>query len=218
MTGESIVISKTGRLLNGQHRLWACDQSGRAFPCMVVFGTEDKTHALFDTGKKRTPGDVFALKGVSGASGVAAATAWLMRLNNRQELRSGVTRPSNEELYEEYSRHPGLRDSALFISKAKKIGVAPPGILIALHYLCGGKSESLADRFFEQIVSGVGFDEPDEPAFVIYQRLVDNLNKHEKLRPWHIAALIIKAWNKARRGERIKSLRWSIDEDFPVIE
>lgn len=217
LTGESIIISKSGRCINGQHRLFACQQAGAIFRALIVFGVEDEVQPLLDTGKKRTAGDVFALKGVSNSIQLAAAISWVMQIENGQQMRGAAARPSNEELYEQYLRHPRVGESARVVAKPKGAKLAPLGLLIAAHYLCACRDEKKADRFFEQLLTGANLA-PDEPAYILRQRLIDNLNSKAKLSPWYIAALLLKAWNKVRKNERLKTLRWSMDEEFPVVE
>src|SRR5258706_8303068 len=46
LNGETIIISDTGDILNGQHRLWACFESGTPFETYVIIGM---TKEVFDT-------------------------------------------------------------------------------------------------------------------------------------------------------------------------
>jgi hypothetical protein len=62
---DAITISKTGRLLNGQHRLSAIVEANTAVQCLVLRGVDDSTFATIDSGLARTAND--ALFGVLGA-------------------------------------------------------------------------------------------------------------------------------------------------------
>jgi hypothetical protein len=57
LNGETIVFSKSGRLLDGQHRLTACINTGKAFQTVIIKGIEDEAaFGTIDTGKlKWTP-------------------------------------------------------------------------------------------------------------------------------------------------------------------
>jgi hypothetical protein len=216
LTNEGIGISKARRLLDGQHRLHGGQQAAVTFPAIIHFGLDDDVQPVIGTGLKRTAGDTFTTKGVHGNSvTLAAATSWVMQITKGAQLRAGGVRRSNEEIYEEYLRHPDLHKS-LGVAGKKKLGVSP-ALMTALHYLCAKKDQGLADEFFLRALTGVGLEDTD-PAYVLRQRFEANLASKAKLPQWHLAALTIKAWNKARNDEPMKSLRWAAGEEFPVIE
>src|SRR5690349_13435109 len=64
LTGDTIKFDTTGRLLDGQHRLAACVQSGTTFSCLVVRNLETETFTALDIGLRRTQGDVLAFAGI----------------------------------------------------------------------------------------------------------------------------------------------------------
>ena len=55
--GESIILSVTGYVLDGQHRLMACVSTGKAFQTVLVLGVPDKDMCTIDTGPTRTAVD-----------------------------------------------------------------------------------------------------------------------------------------------------------------
>lgn len=61
---DAIVIFKNGRLGNAHHRLAALIKSGMTLPFLVATDCDEETYKIMDQGKKRTPGDVFAIKGI----------------------------------------------------------------------------------------------------------------------------------------------------------
>lgn len=60
-TPEPIVISKTGRLLNGQHRLMAVVESHCPQKFMVTSGFDDETFSVLDRGALRTKSDALKM-------------------------------------------------------------------------------------------------------------------------------------------------------------
>lgn len=73
ITGDTLKWSKTGIMLDGQHRMHGCATSGKILTTHVVFGLPDDIFDVLDQGKKRSPGDVLALCGVKDYSIVAGA-------------------------------------------------------------------------------------------------------------------------------------------------
>jgi hypothetical protein len=69
--GETIKISKTGKLLDGQHRCLAIKKTGKTTRCLVVFGVDDETMTTIDKGTKRTLRDSLRMMGVANHRQVA---------------------------------------------------------------------------------------------------------------------------------------------------
>ncbi len=68
LNGEAIAFSKSGDLLDGQHRLTACVSSGKAFKTIVIKGIEgDDAFGTLDIGKSRTVTDLMSLQGLPKA-------------------------------------------------------------------------------------------------------------------------------------------------------
>jgi hypothetical protein len=61
MSAEPIIVGKTGRLLNGQHRLSAIMASGVAVRALVAYGVDDATFLVLDRGIPRTIADASGL-------------------------------------------------------------------------------------------------------------------------------------------------------------
>ncbi len=53
-----IIFTEKGKLIDGQHRLWACVQSGCSFKSFVVRGADEKTYEVIDIGNTRSVADV----------------------------------------------------------------------------------------------------------------------------------------------------------------
>src|SRR6185437_3150702 len=104
LTGETIILSKSGRLLNGQHRLHACIAAGIAFQTFVVFGVEDDAFAFMDVGRKRTAGDIFSIHGVTAANKMASATFWIWKYHNtKMNTPAAGASPTPDQLYDYYT-------------------------------------------------------------------------------------------------------------------
>ena len=68
ITGDTLKWSRSGVMLDGQHRMHGCAASGKSLTTHVVFGLPDDIFDVLDQGKKRSPGDVLALCGVKDYS------------------------------------------------------------------------------------------------------------------------------------------------------
>ncbi len=68
VTGDAIKFDRNSRLIDGQHRLRACVQSGVSFRTMVIYGLEPELQMVIDTGKPRTGADVVSMHGLPNSS------------------------------------------------------------------------------------------------------------------------------------------------------
>jgi hypothetical protein len=71
-TGQTVIVGKSGRLLDGAHRLWACYLTGIAIDVFVVLEVDDieepNLFAYIDQIRKRSGGDALATAGRNGLS------------------------------------------------------------------------------------------------------------------------------------------------------
>ena len=81
LNGKTIVISNEGVILDGQHRLQACVNSGATFQTVVVRGPEDECFGTIDQGVVRTGGDIVGREGYSQSKRKAAATRVMLAID-----------------------------------------------------------------------------------------------------------------------------------------
>ncbi len=110
LTGETIIFSTSGYLLNGQNRLKACIAVSRGFPCLVVFGIDPETFLNMDSGKKRSGADTFHVKGIENPSHAAAAVKLIHDYYVRG-IADGRGIIDNDELVGLYEKYPRIQES-----------------------------------------------------------------------------------------------------------
>lgn len=221
-TGETIIVSKNGRLLNGQHRLEACLDSGCAFPVHIIFGIEDDAFAFMDIGRTRTCADIFAINGVENYTVMSAAALWLWRYEKAGMGEPGSeTRPTHDKLYEFYLEHEGLQDSYTPGTRFSANKVASPSLMTALHYICAQKNRAEADAFFKVLATGIGLKSSREPTARLRKRLLDARIAGAALDDIYAAAFTVMTWNAIRKGEGAPLLRWRGEQNptqtFPRV-
>lgn len=64
LNGDTVVISESGRLLDGQHRLTAVVLSGVTVPMLIARGAHESVFTTIDTGRARKATDIALLAGV----------------------------------------------------------------------------------------------------------------------------------------------------------
>ena len=221
LTGEPIILSASGNLLNGQHRLMGCVKAGVAFPTLMVFGIADDAFAFMDIGKTRSAADLFGIHGVPQASLVAGANMWLWRHEHcDMGSPSTVNKPTNEELYEYYLANNEIAKSLTVGGRFHVCKLASPSLMTALHCLCARRNRQQADDFFEKVATGINLT-AREPATKLRDKLIEGKTGAVRIPDIYIAAFTVQAWNAVRTRQPIKIFRWrgdqNPDQPFPGI-
>lgn len=125
--GQTIVISDTDSLVDGQHRLMAIIESGITLMLLVVRGVEDEVIHSIDTGKARGLSDVFRLEGHASTNQKAAFTKslhqWKTKTYHYQHGGSSHKKAANLSLdgyYNLYKKHEKKVEDILLRSNSNK--------------------------------------------------------------------------------------------------
>lgn len=172
MNGETIKISASGKLQDGQHRLCAVISSGMDVPFMVIEGVPDAAIDTIDTGKPRRGVDVVTMSGYKHpyALTIGANTMW--RLLTNAPLQA-VVQPSYA--LETIQRWPNLEYWAdrYGTAKGNLAGIISAAALVpALVYLdaIAGRKD-LAESLFQGLETGQGLFDGD-PILTLRNRLI----------------------------------------------
>lgn len=217
VNGDSIRISKTGRLLDGQHRLHAVVQTGCSIQSFVVEGLPDEVFDTIDDGARRSAGDVLHIEGHASPAKLAAALGVVdkVKLGYMYSNNVPAEHAGNSRIRALLELYPTISRSVAVVGDAGKL--CPPSILAGLHYWFSAVDQDSADAFIGGIISGAGLETGD-PVLALRACLVLNKGSKAKLPRVDLTARIIKAWNFSRKGLRVKLIKWGRDEVFPEID
>lgn len=215
LNGQTIKIGRSGRLLDGQHRLTACALSGHSFMAIIVEGLEDEVFDTFDVGNKRALADIFSDMKETNTALLAGAVRQLWQLENGfVKIRTAT--PSVNELLDTLERHPDMRKSVSLGNNFRRLG--SPSQLVALNYCFTRSDALLADIFIDKLIHG---DELKRGSPILALRdilIEDRNNPKRKMGAPERIAITIKGWNAFKNDQEVKWLRWSPDrEAFPQI-
>lgn len=218
LNGETIVFSREGCLLQGQHRLTACVETGIPIQTFVVFGIDPDAFDTMDEGKRRTGADVLSIDGQQNTSKLAAAARGFCKLN--PEIKNSSLSFTNATILEVCKRNPELSKwTTRFVQfKPSSIPSLIVGVTAAIEILHG---ESLALEFFDKSVGGIGLQQSD-PEYWLRKRLeredASKINSiKETVSSDYAFQLTVKAANKRIKGECVSTLRVGQNEDRPVL-
>lgn len=207
--GQPIIFADDGQLNDGQHRLFACVESGAAFTTDVVFGVPRAAFVVTDRGKKRTTGDIFAINGVPNYSSTAAACLWLWRYENTgMDVPAKWVTPTAEEMYQFYLDRADILKSYPAGRRFHEAKLTSPSIMQAMHYVCAQKNRARADDIFKRLATGIGLASTSDPVFKLRKRLVSSAIGGSRLDPVYAAAFTIMTWNAVRKNGAAPLLRW----------
>lgn len=220
VTGDTIKFSKSGRCLDGQHRLKACESKATPIISHVVFGLADEVFDVIDQGKKRTAGDVLGMCNVSYPTLVAGAIRWVLEF--RAGGRTHKVRKLTARGIREYATG-SMKDIADHMQNARQINEAfkqPPTMVAALLYLISRNSRALAEDFAYNWLHGArtgrnkNFDVLNQRIVTVRNQSGGALNRSVN------AAMVVQMFNNWNAGvvASPRSLTWRMEWAFPKLE
>jgi hypothetical protein len=244
LNGETIKISVTGKLLDGQHRLLAIIESGCTIRTFVVRGLPDETQQTVDIGITRSNADVLALEGYASRSRWLAATLRYLKLletglfratgggestyvggqAEHAKAREPIATFSPQELMDVLLDYPYIYDSMDAVDGMSRSFGGSAAQYAALHAWLSKKNPDAARDFFDHLVNGTGLEKGDAIWALrryLETRKADRVSSNTRTKGWsrvsrlYVHALFIKAWNAYRAGKKVRTLSWKTNEPLP---
>lgn len=222
LTGDTVKFSKSGRMLDGQHRLEACRTSRVNLTTHIVFGLDDAIFDIIDQGRKRTPGEILALVGLKDYNIVAGAVRLAYAYSRGKTTTGGGGHALTVRKIRELATGP-MRDITEWTQLGRLVhaayGVAP-STATAVLYMIGQHSKTLAREFGETWTTGNKLGRNQNFA-VLQERLIE-IRKHTggHLNRHLLAAMIIQMFNhwNANVVAKARALVWRSSQTFPALE
>jgi hypothetical protein len=220
---DAITFDENGILLNGQHRLTAVVDTGRTMPdVLVMYNVPAASQDTMDQGAKRSLADVLYLDGEQNcrdlASTIRLCSFWDdgHRKQNKQQI-------TIAEAKQYLHAHPELRNYVQHAAMIAYHTLLPRSVAALAQHILYPIDSVDADWFFHRFQSAENHQKT-EPIFELREHLRRTRQNIHGRRPRVNTelemALIIKAWNAYRNGEKIIQLRWraggAAPETFPT--
>ncbi len=210
--GESVIISVTGKLLNGQHRLIACMLSGIPIEVELVTGVPDEVMPTIDTGSARTAADVFQMNSIKHASSFSTGIRNILTIMQTKRSSTGKARfkVANQDILEFYKNNKQTMEAiGGFSTHQTAIGtkIISAGRVIGYIYLLGTiKDDTAIFDFFREVLTGVRIRESNV-ANLLRERLIANKISASKMTDSSVHLMIIKAFKHYSNGVTVKYLK-----------
>lgn len=152
--GTPVCFAHTGRLMNGQHRLYACIEAGQPIECTVVRGLAEEAFHTYDVQVRRR-----SFLGPQSGTGEASdervltAAAKLVWKEERGGADTYALKPSTSNILDVLKRHPKLAGCVLYGRRVSHLGQASLMTYIAYHVLSSAHKK-LAEEFLEKLETG----------------------------------------------------------------
>jgi len=209
LNGETIKVSKSGRLLDGQHRLMAIVMADMPVQMTVIHGIDDDAFSTIDIGAKRSMGDMLGIDGESNTEKLAAVLrmVYIHRETGRPYGISTYRAPSFAQIQDLLS--DDVRAAVRFAAGKKWLRSFLGEAATAWCYLrfSAAANEDEAREFFDLLTPGAGLSEVS-PVLVLRNRLIaDKASDKVRLDKEYKVALVFKAFKMFTSGTPCKALR-----------
>lgn len=226
LTGQPIIFDSAGKLIDGQHRLWACLFAGVSFTTFVVTGIPGQDHlfAYIDNSRSRSPANALQTAGFNGVSPTIAAI-----LKIGAEI-GGYTASSTGrharippiQFVKMADAHPNAKRAARLASSDWDDAVTLIGHKDVVGYL-GMRimelhDQETADNFFGELTDLEGTYDADSAVMGLRKLLLADQVKDKPMKRHQVLGNAIKAFNAWHSGESLKK-RWfmAAHEGFPAF-
>jgi hypothetical protein len=210
--GESIVVSDTGVLLDGQHRCSAVMLTGHGIQVSLVFGAKEESRFTIDIGSPKSAANFLHMKGYKDTNNLAAMIGLVVQYQKMGDIPRGYTRPTKTEVVQSADEMRGVQASLDFVSSCRVLGSR--SIMGFVHYVLKKRAGVVAaDEFVSKLIDGSGLRKGD-PIYHCRERLIAmrayRADASERIK------LIFRAWNHWRQNETIAKL--IVPTNMPKLE
>lgn len=214
-TGESVKFSKSGRLLDGQHRLLALVQANVSAYILVVRGLEEDAQDVMDSGAKRTAANALQLHGEKNSGLLASAVS--MVITDGAAHRRSV---SNAEVVAAVSVDDTIRTVACeIIPRFKFDDILTDTVAFYAYWRLMRIDPGATMQFFDQLSSMTGLSE-GSPVLALHHRLRRVVTTQGKA-SWRYRrealACIFTAWNAWIRDEPRNKIQISMIDGRVIV-
>lgn len=212
--GDTIRISKTGRLLDGQHRLSAIERSGIPQKYIIVDGLDDESFTTIDIGSARNASQMLGIAGAKNTTALAAAAKMHLMLEKcgRPIHGSPDKQVTHTQIVDFAENNDELLASSTFSKKkwvAKYVG---PSITTFCHYEFGLVDPDSRDSFFNQLISG-DFSYQNSPIRFVRDLLIEERGSSYRPDRLKRIGLIFKAFRLYQARQPAKIVRLPKDQE-----
>ncbi len=212
--GDTIAISLSFILLNGQHRLMNCVELQQGFWAIMVTELEDDVFVTIDTGRPRQASDTLSIGGVADSKRMAANTRKIMGFAQRvyrNNLSGNRIKTANSIILEIFKANKDVITEAtveIHPSYVKGQRILPPSTAeaAAAALILSGEDKNMVYAFMREIYSGEKEEHSmaSTAAMLLRGYLINVRVSERKLDNKAMVATLFNSFYKYKRGSNAK--------------
>lgn len=204
--GETIKYGPDGQLLDGQHRLLACAQSGVPLTTAVVYLSDPEAQKNIDRGKPRSFSEHLKFSGFPSSKLLAAVLRRSYAWEQGYRLASSAPPFSDSELERYLYDNPDLQDAVNYAQLCKgRFGISG-SVAGSLYFLLSEIDRAAGAAFCASLLDGAGLAQ-GSPALALRNRVIQDRLRGVRTTPDETMALGIIAWNFHRQHRLLRKLQ-----------
>lgn len=220
MAGDPIRFSKTGKLIDGQHRLQAILNSGMTITCVVMRELDDEVFDVIDDGKQRVKSDVLHVSlGLPAKTCEILAVAAVLALDYEAGLFNFHGKSDKAAVLDFVKRNPSMIASAEVAQGIPRGAPCPKSYAAFFHFYAAKTNSVDAARFIERFMVGA-VDGAGDNLLHLFKRCQTASRDRRPLSRRVILGSMIRIWNAEQRGKPIKhagNAMVSQNDPFPTF-
>lgn len=224
LTGEAIKIgvpdeNGIAELIDGQHRLWACVESGHAFNTWVMLNVTSDAKTFIDSGLPRSMGDVIGLAGMDHANHRASVARLVLGwregvLQNTNRWQVVVTRDRVLDFIRENYDAQGEAIRTGSIIRRNTTGSTTA--IAAFVFEIRRTNPAKAEEFIQAWITGENLD-ADSPVRALRQwTMMRTANNKRTENPLYLLTMT-RAWNAFLVNGAIRKMIVRKDDTIPEL-
>ncbi len=218
--GDTIKITNTFDILDGQHRLWAIIEAKRPVETLIAFGIDREAFETIDTIRKlRSYSDTIALEGQTRyRTVIGTSLSWLIRYERGVLLnyKASVNRIENSDIKDAFRANPNIVQAVTRAMPLRRL--VNSGLVGFFYYITAAQNTSIAEEMIE-VLADPSRTPLNHPFYLLRAYFASELTNKDPIKS---IALMIKATNATYRGQRLTSLEWRAEgknpERYPLLD
>ncbi|NBR35858.1 MAG: hypothetical protein EBT80_00455 [Chitinophagales bacterium] len=227
-TGDSIRIAKGDNgediLIDGQHRLLACVQSGVSFETHVISGLPASVFSVIDRGVTRTNGDILKVAGFSNSTFIGSMVRPVIACDaGFNPLQHGtMVLVTGDDIVSFCTEHEDLVEWAKNLGNKAKYSIGGLNSAWGMFAIFASRvrGRKLIEQFIDETGAGVGLSEGDPRLAIRSFMLKTGTSMGPNVRNFREAGTIMRIFNAYVEGRKVKVVRqWGLrtDDEFPKV-
>lgn len=212
LSDQAVSFNAESRLVNGQHRLHACVESGEPFLTLVVWNLPGESMMALDGGKKRTTDDNMTVSGREWPRGAGATVRRLFT-----GLKHSVSRPYSDQEVDEFLAEcsEAVRFAHAVLPRGKCASAAIRAVVARARIALGERAETRLRNFASVLLTGL-MKEGDEAGVLLRNYVLEDANAGGGTGRKNLYAMAESALAAFLKEQAPKKLSPATSELFPL--